>query len=82
MLLLNLLLIVSDTFVGFRSSMTPLLSVLMAAITDEEQLESWRNLSLEVMVTLCETAPAMMRKLALKEVQTLVPILLKFMMEI
>ena len=31
---------------------------------DKDQEDSWRHLALEVLVTLCETAPAMVRKVA------------------
>jgi hypothetical protein len=32
--------------------------------SDTNQEDAWRHLALEVVVTLCETAPAMVRKVA------------------
>lgn len=44
--------------------------------------DSWRQLSLEVMVTLSETAPAMVRKVTGKYVVALVPLVLQMMCDI
>ena len=46
----------------------PQLNQLFVACTkifaDKEQLDTWRHLALEIVVTLAETAPAMVRKVA------------------
>lgn len=44
--------------------------------------DSWRQLALEVLVTLAETAPAMVRKVGGKYIASLVPLVLKMMTDI
>lgn len=44
--------------------------------------DTWRHLCLETLVTLAESAPAMVRKLAAKHVAQLVPQLLRMMVEL
>ncbi|KAG8035884.1 hypothetical protein G9C98_003010 [Cotesia typhae] len=44
--------------------------------------DSWRQLSLEVLVTLSETAPAMVRKVGGKYIAALVPLVLEMMTDL
>ncbi|KAI8430139.1 hypothetical protein MSG28_000535 [Choristoneura fumiferana] len=46
-------------------------------VGDKEQEDTWRQLALEVMVTLCETAPAMVRKQVPMAVRMLTPLVLE-----
>ena len=43
------------------------------------QEDSWRHLALEVVVTLCETAPAMVRKVAGAKLETAIRAMLEMM---
>ena len=45
-----------------RLQIEPLLQMCTQAVANEELLDSWRQLALEVIVTLAETAPASVRK--------------------
>ncbi|XP_039296349.1 importin-5 [Nilaparvata lugens] len=54
----------------------------MNVLTNESLDDPWRHLGLEVIVTLAETAPAMMRKEAGKYIPVLVPVILKMMTDI
>lgn len=45
-----------------RLQTEPLLQMCTQAVANEELLDSWRQLALEVIVTLAETAPASVRK--------------------
>lgn len=51
-------------------------------VGDKEQEDTWRQLALEVMVTLCETAPAMVRKQVPMAVRMLTPLVLEMMCEV
>lgn len=54
----------------------------MKIFSDTGALDSWRTLGLEVMVTLAEMAPAMVRKMAGKYMEQLVPLILQFMADL
>jgi len=47
-----------------RPQLDQLFVACMKVYGDKDQEDSWRHLALEVLVTLCETAPAMVRKVA------------------
>ena len=47
-----------------RPQLDQLFVACMKVYGDADQEDSWRHLALEVLVTLCETAPAMVRKVA------------------
>jgi len=55
-----------------RLQIEPLLQMCVQAVSNEELLDSWRQLALEVVVTLSETAPASVRKAG----GTLIPVLI------
>lgn len=54
----------------------------MNVFSNEDMPDSWRQLSLEVLVTLAETAPAMVRKVGGKYIASLVPLVLKMMTDL
>lgn len=62
-----------------RPHLVELLDVVLAYLQDGNTLESRRVLCLEVVVTLCERAPAMMRRLGQRHIDALLPIILKMM---
>ena len=47
-----------------RPQLDQLFAACIKIFSDKEQIESWRHLALEIIVTLAETAPAMVRKVA------------------
>ena len=47
-----------------RAQLDQLFAACIKVFGDANQEDSWRHLALEVLVTLCETAPAMVRKVA------------------
>nr|CAD7590238.1 unnamed protein product [Timema genevievae] len=55
---------------------------LCKIVSNEDMPDSWRHLALEVIVTMSETAPAMLRKVGSKYIPLLVPIILKMMTDI
>ncbi|XP_003737866.1 importin-5 [Galendromus occidentalis] len=65
-----------------RSHLNHLLDICLAYIQDPATLESRRNLCLELIVTLCESAPAMMRKFAVRHINALLPLILMMMADI
>ncbi|XP_075236845.1 karyopherin beta 3 [Lycorma delicatula] len=65
-----------------RPQLDNIIQMCMNVLTNEEIEDSWRHLALEVMVTLSETAPAMMRKEAGKYILVLVPFILKMMTDL
>uniref|UniRef100_A0A6M2DRC2 Putative karyopherin importin beta 3 n=1 Tax=Xenopsylla cheopis TaxID=163159 RepID=A0A6M2DRC2_XENCH len=65
-----------------RSELECIFQMCMKAFSDTNMDDSWRQLSLEVMVTLSETAPAMVRKVTGKYVAALVPLVLQMMCDI
>ena len=60
-----------------RPQLQNILQMCMKVFSNEDITSSWRHLALEVIVTLSETAPAMMRKEASKYIPVLVPLILK-----
>ncbi|XP_076324305.1 importin-5-like isoform X2 [Tachypleus tridentatus] len=65
-----------------RSQLDPLLQICLKIISETKMTDSWRQLALEVIVTLSETAPAMMRKLASKHIAQLVPLIFNMMIDL
>ena len=65
-----------------RSQMEPLLQMCVAAVANEELLDSWRQLALEVVVTLAETAPASVRKAGASVIPVVVATALKMMTDL
>lgn len=51
-------------------------------VGDADADDNWRQLALEAMVTLCETAPAMVRKQVPDGVRMLTPLVLEMMCEL
>lgn len=51
-------------------------------VGDNDAEDNWRQLGLEVMVTLCETAPAMVRKQVPNAIRHLTPLVLEMMCEL
>lgn len=51
-------------------------------VGDKDAEDNWRQLALEAVVTLCETAPAMVRKRVPNGVRTLTPLVLDMMCEL
>ncbi|OQR78549.1 importin-5-like [Tropilaelaps mercedesae] len=62
-----------------RPHLVQLLDVTLAYLQDDNTLESRQALCLEVVITLCESAPAMMRKLGQRHIDALLPNILKMM---
>ena len=54
----------------------------MQLFADTNQESTWRHLALEVIVTLAETAPAMLRKVGGKYIPVLVPQVLLMMTDL
>ncbi|XP_029055806.1 karyopherin beta 3 [Osmia lignaria lignaria] len=65
-----------------RLQLETIMEMCMKIFSNEEMGDSWRQLSLEVLVTLAETAPAMVRKVGGKYIASLVPLVLKMMTDI
>lgn len=65
-----------------RAQLLPIYEMCMKIFSDSGALDTWRQLALEVMVTLAETAPAMVRKQASKHLEQLVPLILQFMADL
>ncbi|XP_014231665.1 importin-5 [Trichogramma pretiosum] len=81
--LLKVLIDLSESAPKFlRSSLEEIMSVCMKVFSNEEVEDSWRQLALEVIVTLSETAPAMVRKVGGKYIEALVPLVLKMMADL
>lgn len=55
---------------------------LEQVFSNEDIVDSWRHLALEVVVTLTETSPPMMRKESPKYLPILVPMILKMMTDL
>lgn len=51
-------------------------------ISDTDAEDNWRQLALETLVTLCETAPAMVRRQAANAIRLLTPLVLEMMCEL
>ncbi|XP_054270328.1 importin-5 isoform X2 [Macrosteles quadrilineatus] len=65
-----------------RPQVVQILDMCLKVFSNEEIMDSWRHLALEVIVTLTETAPAMMRREAPKYLAVLVPLILKMMTDL
>ncbi|KAL1491195.1 hypothetical protein ABEB36_011831 [Hypothenemus hampei] len=65
-----------------RPQLLNIYEMCMKVFSDPGVLDSWRTLALEVMVTLAEMAPAMVRKNAAKYMEQLVPLILQFMADL
>lgn len=65
-----------------RPQLQQIFELCMKVFSNSEMLDSWRHMSLEVMVTLSETAPSMVRKVADKYVVALIPLVLTMMTDI
>ncbi|KAK7864488.1 hypothetical protein R5R35_003107 [Gryllus longicercus] len=65
-----------------RSHLDPIIDICMKVLSNEDISDSWRHLALEVTVTLSETAPAMLRKVAGKHIPVLIPLVLKMMTDL
>ncbi|XP_078038874.1 karyopherin beta 3 [Augochlora pura] len=65
-----------------RLQLENIIEMCMKIFSNEEMPDSWRQLALEVLVTLSETAPAMVRKVGGKYLVSLVPLVLKMMTDI
>ncbi|XP_058802795.1 importin-5 [Phymastichus coffea] len=65
-----------------RSQLEPIMEMCMKVFSNEDMEDSWRQLALEVIVTLAETAPAMVRKVGGKYIAALVPLVLKMMTDL
>lgn len=65
-----------------RGQLDNVLQLCMNVVSNEEMSDSWRQLALEVMVSLSENAPAMVRKAGGKYIIALVPLVLKMMTDL
>lgn len=65
-----------------RPQLENIMEMCMKIFSNEEMLDSWRQLALEILVTLSETAPAMMRKVGGKYIESLVQLVLKMMTDL
>ena len=73
----------ADTCPKFlRPQVESLLQLTIKVLPDENVGESWKHLVLEVIVTLAETAPAMVRKTSAKYMGTLIPQMLNMMTDL
>lgn len=59
-----------------RPQLEHLFAACIKIFADKEQLESWRHLTLEIIVTLSETAPAMVRKVARSHLASAIQVIL------
>lgn len=66
----------------FRPHLDTLMQLFLRVTGEPSVPDTWRHLCLETLVTLAESAPAMVRKLAAKHVAQLVPQLLRMMVEL
>ena len=65
-----------------RPQLDQLFMACMKVYGDKEQEDSWRHLALEVLVTLCETAPAMVRKVAGNQLAQAIQAILQMMTDV
>jgi len=65
-----------------RPQIEPLLQMCGQAVANEELLDSWRQLALEVIVTLAETAPASVRKAGANLIPAVISTALKMMTDL
>ncbi|XP_011878216.1 PREDICTED: importin-5 [Vollenhovia emeryi] len=81
--LLKVLIDLAETTPKFlRGQLDNVMQMCMNVFSNEEMLDSWRQLALEVLVTLAETAPAMVRKVGDTYIVPLVPLVLKMMTDL
>lgn len=81
--LLKLLVELAESCPKFlRSNLENVFEMCIKAFNDEEIEDSWRHLALEVMVSLAENAPAMVRNKAEKYVIVLIPMILQMMTDL
>lgn len=81
--LIKVLIDIAETTPKFlRGQLDNVMQMCMNVFSNEEMPDSWRQLALEVLVTLAETAPAMVRKGGEKYIISLVPLVLKMMTDL
>ncbi|GBL83789.1 Importin-5 [Araneus ventricosus] len=66
----------------FRGQLDVLLQLCLKGVSSTDLEESCHHLSLEVIVTVCESAPAMVKKLGAKHIPTILTLILKMMTDI
>uniref|UniRef100_A0A1A9WGS4 TOG domain-containing protein n=1 Tax=Glossina brevipalpis TaxID=37001 RepID=A0A1A9WGS4_9MUSC len=78
--LLKLLIDMTETCPKFlRSQLEVIFEICMKVFSSQDIEDSWRHLVLEVMVSLSENAPAMVRRRAEKYIILLIPLILQMM---
>lgn len=65
-----------------RPQLQQIFELCMKVFSNADIMDSWRHMALEVMVTLSENAPSMVRKVADKYVVALIPLVLTMMTDI
>lgn len=81
--LLKLLVELAESCPKFlRSNLDNIFEMCIKAFNNDEAEDSWRHLALEVMVSLAENAPAMIRNRAEKYVIALIPMILQMMTDV
>lgn len=81
--LLKLLVELAESCPKFlRSNLENVFEMCIKIFSDESTEDSWRHLALEVMVSLAENAPAMVRNKAEKYVVILIPMILQMMTDL
>ncbi|XP_047523500.1 importin-5 [Pieris napi] len=65
-----------------RPQVEAIFQVCIKLLSDQNNDDNWRQLALEALVTLCETAPAMVRKVVPNAVKVLTPLVLEMMCEL
>ncbi|XP_034952088.1 importin-5 [Chelonus insularis] len=65
-----------------RSQLENIMEMCMKIFSNKDMSDSWRQLALEVLVTLSETAPPMVRKVGGKYIAALVPLVLEMMTDL
>lgn len=81
--LIKLLIDMAESVPKFlRPQLESIFEVCISVLQSDDVEDSWKNLALEVMVSLSENAPAMVRKKAEKFIVLLIPLVLKMMTEL
>ena len=65
-----------------RPQLDQLFAACIKVFSDANQEDSWRHLALEIVVTMSETAPAMVRKVAGGQLEAAIAAILRMMTEI
>lgn len=65
-----------------RGQLDNIMQLCMNVFSNEEMPDSWRHMALEVLITLTETAPAMVRKVGGKYIASLVSLILEMMTDL